>query len=116
MIHRWTSPVMTASGVTCQHQAVSRLNLERDTGNCRCDHPNSSQSNHNWNWALAVISGRCWVVDAPQCLHRHRVRPAVVFPFLTSLYSHIPQRGRLSTLFTLHAFTACTRPYLPNDR
>ena len=30
--------------------------------------------------------------DAPQFLHRQRVRPALVFPFLTSLFSHTPQR------------------------
>lgn len=87
--------------------------MDRATGRPRCGVADNSQSSHIVNWALAVISGRDWVVDAPQSLHRHRVRPAVVFPFLTSVFAHIPHRGRLSIFFTTHAFTACAPTYIP---
>ena len=87
--------------------------MDRATGSSRCEVADSSQSSHIVNWALAVISGRDCVVDAPQSLHRHRVRPAVVFPFLTSVFAHIPHRGRLSIFFTTHAFTACAPTYIP---
>ena len=41
----------------------------------------SSRDRKAFSWALAVMSGRAWVEDAPQVLHLHRVRPADVVPF-----------------------------------
>lgn len=43
----------------------------------------------------AVISPRCLMVEAPQAGLRHRVRPALVAPFLMKQVAHTPQKGRL---------------------
>src|SRR5699024_7769309 len=110
MIHRWISPVDSACGITCQHHAVSRLKTDLDTGRSRCVFFDSSQSGHMVNWALAVISGLDLVVEAPQCCHRHRVLPALVVPFLTSLVVHIPHRGEFASFFTTHALSASANP------
>src|SRR5690625_4005733 len=103
-----------AWGTTLQHQTVSRLNLDCGPRKSRCLLVDSSQLIHNSNWALAVISGRGPVVDAPQCLHRHLVCSTLVFPSLTSLFAHNPYRRRIITMITLHAFTSCRFPHSPS--
>ena len=80
-------------GVTFQHQAVWRLNVDALTSSRLIPAGPDSQDKNAWNSACRVISGRCWVVEAPQDLQRQRVRPAVVLPFLTSLFAHTPHRG-----------------------
>src|SRR5690625_7408471 len=105
MIQRWISPVNSACGTTFRPPAAVPYTVDRATGSSRSGVAESSQSSHIENWALAVISGGVWVVDAPQLVHRHRVLPAEVLPFLTSVVVHTPHRGRLSPFFTTHAFT-----------
>lgn len=77
-----------------QHQAVENRS-ERPVPPPACFWLSlpSSQDRKTFSWARRVTSARDWVVEAPQFLHRHRVRPALVLPFLTSLAPHTPQTG-----------------------
>ena len=72
----------------------------------------SSQDRKAFSWDLRVTSVRDWVEEAPQALHRHRVRPALVLPFFTSLVAHTPQTGRFRELVTEHAYKACSTLYI----
>lgn len=45
------------------------------------------------NTAALVLSQRCRVDEAPQVVHRHRVRLADVVAFLIIVLSHTLQRG-----------------------
>ena len=66
----------------------------------------------DWAWLRLVMSGRCRTVDKPHALHRHRVHPALVVPFLTILAPHTPQRGAFLVTLTEHALKACSHRHL----
>lgn len=91
-----------------QHHAVSRRKVRALEDTWVGLWPPKSQARNAVSWALRVMSGRDWVADAPHFLHRQRVRPAVVVPFLTCLDPHTPQLGGFRVTDTEHAFRACS--------
>lgn len=66
--------------------------------------------------ALRVMSGRFWVLEAPQSLQRQRVRPTLVVPFLTSLWPRTPHTGDFRRPDTEHAFSACLTRHHPRSK
>lgn len=94
-----------------QHHEVSRRKVRALEATWVGVWPPKSQFRNAVSWALRVMSGRDCVVDAPHFLHRQRVRPAVVVPFLTSLDPHTPQVGEFRVTDTEHAFRACSAAY-----
>ena len=55
-----------------QHQAVSRRKVRGLPASCAGRVPSSSQARNARSSALAVMSGRAWVLDAPQVVQRAR--------------------------------------------
>ncbi len=99
-----------------QHQEVSRRKVRALEATWVGVWPSRSHARNALSCALRVMSGRDWVVDAPQVLQRQRVRPAVVVPFLTSLAPHTPQSGgEFRVADTEHAFRACSGRYHPRS-
>lgn len=78
MIWSWTSPVAVTVGITFQHHCVCRVKVRVLVANSPLARVLVSQDMKLVNSAFLLISVRDWDVEAPQCLHRHRVRPAVV--------------------------------------
>lgn len=98
-----------------QHHPVWRRKVRALLETCVGRAESSSQDRNAFSCALAVMSGRAWVLEAPQVVQRQRVRPAEVVPFLTSLDSHTPQVGELRAPDTEHAFKACSDPHQPRS-
>lgn len=76
-----------------QHQAVFFRNPRSLSPKSDCNARARSQSKNQPSSARREMSARDWVAEEPQLLHRHRVLPALVLPFLTSLVPHTPQTG-----------------------
>src|SRR5699024_10744340 len=98
-----------------QHQAVARKKVRALVASSAGLRWPSSHAKNASSSALRVMSGRACVVEAPQVRQRHRVRPALVVPFLTSLLAHTPQNGAFEVPDTEHGSRACSPGHHPRS-
>lgn len=81
----WTTPSKTGPGLEAQKGAVWRWKVRMDTPSSLMLAMPRSQASHDFAHHAFAREGRARVVEAPQPVHRHRLVPALVVPFIFSV-------------------------------